>query len=426
MKIVLIGAGSHIFGTRSVADILGSAELDGCELVLVDTDSQKLAAMHNLATKLKEHFGSHSTISAHTERRAALSGADYVMISVTQRRYELWEQDFRVPAAYGFAQAYAENGGPGALFHALRNIHLIMAICADIDQLCPRAMLFNYSNPETRVLLAILTLTRINAVGLCHGQHDALQAIARLLQRSEDSIDILGGGINHFFWLYTITDRNTGHDLYPELRQAAAANNDPHFQLPKKLLDIYGLFTYPDNSHTGEFLACGAEYMGNKWLHGLESRKVTVPHRSQGDPLGPYLRGERPIDGIAVRSREMAVPMILAHARDEAARFISSNVLNDQLWIPNLPPDGIVEVPATVDARGFHPEAVPPLPDGIAALLRTQMAIQKLTVSAYRERSRKLLLQALLLEPMVNSITRAEALIDDMLQLQSDYLPEFD
>ena len=427
MKIVIIGAGSRTFGRRSVTDILGNPAMREIapEVVLVDTDAKNLEDALKLALMMKEHFASPSEISATTDRTEALAGADYVLISVTRKRYELWEQDFRVPYIHGFRQAYGENGGPGALFHALRNLHLIMPICEDVERLCPEAVVFNYSNPESRILLGMHMLTNLKAVGLCHGQHDALAAVSKMLGKPEAEIDILGGGINHFFWLYKITCRKSGEDLYPRVKKAAIENEDGDFSLPKKLLEIYGMLTYPDNTHAGEFVSFGADFLEGKWVHGLESRSVDLPHKSEADPTGPYLRGERPLEEIAAPSREMGVPMILAHHKNEGTRFLSGNVLNNGFYVPNLLPDGIVEVPVKVDGEGFHPETVPALPDGLAGLLRTQMAIQKLSVLAYKERSKNLILQALLLEPTVDSVAGAEALIDDMLHLQADYLPKF-
>lgn len=427
MKIVVIGAGSRNFGLRCVADVLvapGMREFSP-ELALVDIDREKLESMRSLALMLKEHLRSPAAISATRDREEALAGADYVLVSVTRRRYELWEQDYRVPYAYGFPQPYAENGGPGALFHAMRNIHLILPICRDMERLCPNALLFNYSNPESRVLLAMRTLTGIRAIGLCHGQHGTRELICRYLNRQDDEIETLGAGINHFFWLYSVTDRKTGEDLYPRVRRAAAADADPHHALMKKMLDIYGLITYPHSTHVGEFVQFGTEFTGCKWPHGLESRSVDAPHHSTADGLAPYLRKEKPLSEIAVQSGEMGVPMILAHAQNKRARFIAGNVLNDGLYVPNLLPDGIVEVPVEVDGEGIHPVKVPPLPEGLAAFCRTQMAIQKLTVEAYRQRSKNLLLQTLLLEPVVNSVSNAEQLIEDMLQLQAAYVPEF-
>lgn len=427
MKIVIIGAGSQIFGRRSVIDILMEKNFTNLplELVLVDINTKKLDLMYKFSQQVADALHTHVKITATIDRKIALIGATHVFIAVSYHRYELWEQDFRVPYSYGFKQAYAENGGPGALFHALRNIHIIMGICSDIEMICPEALVFNFSNPESRVLLAIKTLTHINAIGLCHGQHDALQAVCGMLDRPLDSVTMRGGGINHFFWIQSIVDTKSGKDLYPLVKQKSAENNSPDFALARELLRIYGMLTYPDCTHAGEFMSCGYSYMQGKWKHGLESRSISALHKSEIDTITPYLSGVSALGPILVPSREIAVPIIVAMLNDTPTEFASGNFINTKLFIPNLNPDGVVEVPILVDGKGIHPQSIPPIPEGVASMCRTQMSIQKLTVMAYKERSKNLLLQALLLEPTVDDIPKAEALIEDMLELQKDYLPEF-
>lgn len=427
MKIVIIGAGSQIFGRRSIIDILLEKNFGKTpvELVLVDINAQKLELMYKFSRVVADAVKTQVKISATKDRAQALIGATHVFIAVSYHRYELWEQDFRLPYSYGFKQAYGENGGPGALFHALRNIHIIMGICSDIERLCPGALVFNFSNPESRVLLAINTLTDINAIGLCHGQHDALQAVCGMLDRPLESVTMRGGGINHFFWIQSILDSKSGKDLYPLVKQKSAENTSPEFALTRDLLRIYGMLTYPDNTHAGEFMSCGYTYMQGKWKHGLESRSISAVHKSEIDTITPYLSGTIPIESILVASREIAVPIIAAMLNDTPTEFPSGNFINTGLFIPNLNPDGVVEVPILVDGKGIHPQPIAALPEGVASMCRTQMSIQKLTVLAYKERSKNLLLQALLLEPTVDDIPKAEALIDDMLELQKEYLPEF-
>ena len=430
MKIVVIGAGSKTFGRACVADLLGHPVLRDLapEITLLDVDAEKVDTMARLAEKIKAHRGSSSLITATTDREQALPGADYVLISVTQKRYELWEQDFRVPVSHGFMQPYGENGGPGALFHALRSIHLILPICRDIERLCPEAMALNYSNPESRVLLAMRQLTDLRAVGLCRGQSAARQLISEYLGKPEDEIETVGAGINHFFWFQEIADRNTGEDLYPRVREAVARDDTPHRSLMKKMVEIYGLITYPQDVYIGEFLQFSSEFCGRRWRYGREAAEKApeLLRREQAEKdVEAALAGEKPIAEVAGMSENMGAPMIAAHAADMRTRFISGNVLNDNLTVPNLLPDAVVEAPMDVDGTGFHPAPVAPLPECLAAFCRTQMSIQKLTVQAYRERSKNLMLQALLLDPFVNSVAHAEALIEEMLELQAEYLPEF-
>ena len=171
-KVVVIGAGSTAFGRSTLADLLACEELNRkaeLTVVLVDVDEVAVDRMHRFAQALKEYHGATAQVRATVDRREALPGADYVISAVSARRLDLWEQDFLVPAAFGFPQVFGECGGPGGDFHALRSIHLTMPICQDMEQLCPQALLLNFTNPESRVCLAVNTLTAVRAVGLCHG-----------------------------------------------------------------------------------------------------------------------------------------------------------------------------------------------------------------------------------------------------------------
>ena len=428
MKIVVIGAGSCSFGLGCVADVMANDVLSSSttELVLLDVDGEKVRKMGVLAERVKAFRKSPVTIRVETDREKALPGADYVLISVARHRWELWEQDYRVPVAHGFRQPYGENGGPGSLFHALRSIHLIMPICRDIERLCPKAFVFNFTNPESYVLNAILKLTGLQAIGLCHGQIEARNAIAKYLDLPAAQIDITGGGLNHFFWLQKIKDRSTGEDLYDKVRAAVNNDEDPARTLVRKMLNIYGMLTYPKDNHVGEYVHMAAGDHDRKWHFGRErvpaSRRLSTDLRASS--IDKYLDGVHSIETASKPTEELAIPMIVAHATNSRTRFLSGIVMNANLAIPNLFPNGVVEVPVEVDANGIYPSRLDPLPEGIAGFCRTQMTIQSLLVAAYTEKSRNTFLQAMLLDPFVNSIDEANALIDEMFDLQSDFLPE--
>jgi len=430
LKIVAIGAGSG-FGRGTVVDVLSSPEVNelDCTLVLVDTDLPKLQRMYEFARRVREHFKSKSKVEMSGDRRQALPGAGYVITSVAIKRYPLWEQDFRVPMAYGFKHALGENGGPGAIFHALRNFELVIPICRDMEELCPDALILNYTNPESRIIRAVSDLTKIRAVGLCHGVFDARNGVSRILGKPADEIDFVSGGLNHFYWVTRIADKRTGKDLYPQLRERALSDpgcpNMP--PLVKKMLEIFGLYTYPSDDHIGEYLSFAYEFTGLRWHYGLESRKAPRqdPAPAQ-DRLEPYATGAKPLDdSVLGGSGELAIRIILAIALGRSFRGEAVNVPNAGDYVEGLPPDTVVEVPAMVDGNGLHPEKLAPIPEALLALCRTQASIQKLVVEAYGQRSRNLLLQALLLDPVVNSVQNAEKMLDYMLELQRDYLPAF-
>ena len=425
VKIVLIGAGSASFGRGTIADIMACEDLKGhdCTVVLVDIDGGALGKMADLAELIRDYYQSPVKIETTTDRTEALPGADYVIISVTQKRYELWEQDFRVPLAYGFRHVLGENGGPGALFHAIRNYEIVLPICHDIEKLCPDALVLNFTNPESRILMAMTHLSKINAVGLCHGVMGARNRAAQLLEKDLSDLNIVTGGLNHFFWVLKVEDANTGEDLYPRLRQRIQASCPP---LVQKMVEVFDCFTYPSDDHIGEYLSFAHEFTGLIWHYGREYRKVTKEESPAGDWRDDYLSGKRAVDDNLVRpGGEIAVDIIADILEDKNKWEPAVNVLNTGKYVENLPPDGVVEVPAIVNATGVHPEQVGPLPEALAAFCRTQISIQLLLIEAYRNRSKKLLLQALLLDPVVDSVKQAEEMLDYMLELQRDYLPTF-
>jgi len=428
MKIVLIGAGSRSFGRGQIADILQAPEFRGrgVTLALVDTNEQALERITRFAQRLGKHLGADAAIESSADRCTLLPGADYVIVAVACRRYALWEQDYRVPRAYGFDHVLGENGGPGALFHALRSIKLIIPICRDIERLCPQALLLNFTNPEARVLHAICHLTRVRAAGICHGVASALAQLQQYLDRPLEAMDILSAGMNHFYCILKARDRKTGEDLLPLAleRAAADASASPLF---RKFAEIFHVFTFPSEDHIGEYVSFGAEFHGAKWHYGIECRALKEQDPSSVDVVDDYAAGRSPADTPdALRpSGEHAVPIIGDMLLNRNTFRPAVNVLNTDGFIENLPHDSVVEVPARVDAGGLHPLKVGPVPEAFAAFMRPHFAIHSLVTEAYRTGSRRLLLQALLLDPNVNSIVRAERMLDDMLRLQADFLPTF-
>ena len=427
MKVVLIGAGSRSFGRGQIADLLQAPELRGrgARLVLVDTHAAALEVMTQLALRLKAHVASDVEVEGTTDRTQALPGADYVITAVARRRMELWEQDFRIPVAYGFRHCLGENGGPGALFHTLRSLELVVPICRDVERLCPRALVLNFTNPEARVLHAISHLTKVRAAGICHGVFSALEAIAKYLGRPCEELDIISAGVNHFYCVLRASDKATGKDYLPALVRLAAgdASAPPLF---RKMAEVFGVFTFPSDDHIGEYMAWGTEYSGSKWHYGQEGRRVRAKEDPPPVPLEEYAAGRRPIDPDLLRpSGEITVPVIADIELNRGAFRPAVNVLNADGYIANLPRDAVIEVPATVDAGGIHPLHVGPIPETFAAIMRTQFTIHSLLTEAWRTRSRKLLLQALLVDPCVDSIAAAERTLDDLLALQADFLPEF-
>lgn len=452
LRIVLIGAGSREFARSVVHDLVLERELHEArdlDVQLVDIDRDRLELMHGYARRCAEAAGARIAFHATTERERAIEGADFVLISIAVKRMELWEQDFRVPLAFGSNHIYGENGGPGAAFHALRNLKIIMPICRDVERIAPEAWVLNFTNPEARVLTAILTLTRLRAAGLCHGFHSFQAFAARVLQRPLETLDVRTAGMNHFYTFYRIADRASGADLIPEFARRVDADPALLAPLVRYLWKTFGVLGYGSDHHVGEYVRFADEFAGRLWEFGIEHRKVhpaeqgvdgrvafeawrnkvdVETYRAKGIEAAERdaLTGKTPLRREDIRpSGELAVPVMTDIALDRKNFRQAVNVLNTEGYIENLDREGCIEVPAMVDGRGVHPDRVGLLPEGFAALVRQQQSIQRLVVKAFAEKSRKVLLQALLMDPASPpGAAQTERMMDTLLELQAAYLPE--
>ena len=444
VKIALIGAGSSSFGPGTVRDVLLSEPLAeaGVELVLMDIVADHLRDSEQYARFAADKLGHSAKISATTDLDTALAGADFVVKAIEVDRYLYWSQDFHIPRRYGFRQVYGENGGPGGLFHALRNMGPTVEIARAMERHCPDAPLLNYTNPEHKLCEAVSRLTGIQAVGLCHGVFMGHAQIARILELPAEELATSACGINHFTWFQQIRHRETGEDLYPLLRQKEREGDwlsDWHeLGLSRVLLRRFGLWPSPGANHIGEYIHWAEEFVASQLQYyydpadGEPQDTGEIPdfiYSLRGDVTGrPWRRPPAESSGIEdiplKPSGELAVPIMEGIACGLHRDLAAVNLPN-QGAMPDMPDDMVVEIPAKVDTDGLHRCQLEPLPEAIAALVRLQGSIHKLLVEAFAEKSKEKLLQAILLDPTVDSYRRAVAFMEEMLRVQQDILPEF-
>jgi alpha-galactosidase len=435
-RIVLVGAGSAQFGAGTVADILRSKVLSGGTIVLHDINPVSLEKVRRgcqmAIDKLKVDFA----LEATTSRPEALKGADFVIISIeVGDRFKLWEQDYRVPRKYGNKQVFGENGGPGGLFHSLRIIPPIIEICSDIEKICPEAWVINYSNPMSRVCLAILRKfeKRVKAVGLCHEIVNAELYLPEMLGTPLSNLEIKAGGLNHFGVLLEVKYRDSGRDAYPDIREKAPAYfdgvlasddlryaADKSLRLIRDILRVYNYLPYTHDSHFGEYIQWAWERSDEARMREFYDFYKSYC-QEQPKVLESVLKGETPVVSWLASLEERAIPIMEGILTDSGHYELSVNLPNDGI-IENLPQDIVVECPATVDRSGVHGVKLGKMPFGLAALMRTQATVQELTVDAALAGSKQKALEALLADPTVDSLSSAEKMLDEILQLQSDYL----
>jgi alpha-galactosidase len=447
-KIVLIGAGSAMFGLGSLGNILKSRALSGCTVVLHDIDAQALGRVERVARRYIDEKRLPFTLAATTSRPEALQGARFCIIAIeVGNRYALWEQDWKIPLQYGIHQVYGENGGPGGLFHSLRIIPPILEICADIDRLCPEAWVLNLSNPLTRICLAISRrFPRLKVVGVCHEVVSLKEHLPKILDTPWSNLRVKAGGLNHFSVLLEAIYRDRGTDAYPEIRARAPAYFAslpeesyenlgatkemldsargslerlpgrrqvwPERELFKVILEKFGLLPVTTDSHLGEYV---------QWAHS------SVDHKGILDFYNFYKKWcleqvpESRIAGTLEIEHWREIPIIEGIVTDSRQEELAVNLPNDG-HIDNLPAGMIVEVPGLVDRQGVHGVRLGTIPKGFAGLLNNQVAVNELTVEAALQGSRELALQALLVDPVVDSAAAAERALDAILVYQKEYL----
>jgi alpha-galactosidase len=416
-RIVLIGAGSVSFGLSVFQDIFGCPDLAGSTLCLVDIDRTNLDRMYDFAVALNKATGRGMRIERTTDRREALPGAGFVVSSIAIRRCELWKLDFQVPRKHGVRHTLGENGGPGGLFFTMRTIPLVLDIARDMEELCPDAYFLNFSNPESRIVLAVSRYTRIRCLGLCHGVFGGIESVAKIMGRDEESICVTAAGLNHFQWLLSVSDRETGADLYPEILEKADSY-DPSFNpLSRKLLKAFGRYPSCDDGHIGEYLPYG-------WESGEEGYDFDADARWRvelAEKIRRWTTGAAPITESLGESGERVVHAITGVLND-GKTLLESGIVYNRRAILNLPTDLAVEVPVVADRNGFHPVSVGSLPDGIARMLMREAIVQQMSVDAAVRGSRELALQALLIDPVITSFDAAVAILDELWQANAPYI----
>ncbi|MCB1357499.1 MAG: hypothetical protein KDK53_13725 [Maritimibacter sp.] len=425
-KIVLVGAGSAMFGLGAVGDILKSAPLAGCTVTLNDINPKALDFVAKTARSYVEEHGLPYTIEATTDLDAALAGADYCIISIeVGDRHELWDQDWRIPLQYGIRQVYGENGGPGGLFHALRITPPILDIVEKVTRICPDATVINLSNPMVRISQAITTkFPGVKYVGLCHEVYSLIEHLPQLLGTPFENLSIKAGGLNHFSVLLEASYKDSGKDAYPDIRDKAPAyfaeapavfGNIGERKLFLEILKRFGHLPITTDSHFGEYIhwaSSAADHDGilefywrykKSTLGNLDKAPELI---ATGTPAAEYWR---------------VIPIIEGILTDSGQSELAVNVVNDGL-IDLLPSNAVVEVPATIDRNGVHGVRIDNYPKGFGALLQNQVGVNNLTVEAILTGSKEVAMQALLTDPVVDSLHAAEGVMETILRVQSKYL----
>ncbi|MBO2451912.1 alpha-glucosidase/alpha-galactosidase [Actinomadura barringtoniae] len=424
-RIVFIGAGSVEFTKNVLSDLLTLPGLETSTLVLHDIDADRLATAEAMARWMVGHLGLPARVEAHTDRRAAVDGADYVINEIAVGGFAATRIDFEIPARYGLRQTIADTLGIGGIFRALRTIPVMVALGHDLAELAPHALLLNYTNPMSMVPRAVYDGTPFrNVVGICHSVRDTQARLAGLVGVPEDEVSFVTAGVNH--QAFVLKFEHHGQDLYPRL--AAAVDADPALRrtVRAEVFTRFGHFPTESSVHGSEYLPWFLHHDDQVELFRIQVGAYLEWSRENLDTYEGTRRRLAAGEGVTVEPMSELASEIIHSIETGTRRIVHGNVHNEGL-ITNLPGDAFVEVPCVVDRAGVQPTRVGAMPPQLAALNRTFLNVSDLTVRAALEGRRDHVHHAAMLDPnAAATLTLAQIhdLVEDMIKAHGDALPE--
>jgi len=440
-KIALIGAGSVVFTRNLCNDILLTPALQDSTIALMDIDAQRLAQAHDLVEAIVDRRGVPARVEATTEQRKAVQDADYVITTFQQGGLDAYKLDIEIPQRYGVEQCVGDTLGPGGVFRALRTIPVLIDLCHDMDDLAPDALLLNYVNPMAANCWAVAMGTGRPHVGLCHSVQGTSEMLAEWIGVPYEEVIFYCAGINHQAWFLEF--RRKEQDLYPLIWEAIE-RPEIYAQEPVRIemMKHFGYFVTESSGHASEYVPYFRKtaQMVNENL--VPRFKDKVNHWFEFGRTGGYLRYcvrrfaeaqqeyQELLEGVrdlpAERTHEYGSIIVEAVETNRPVR-INGNVPNWGL-IDNLPQGCCVEVPCLVDGNGVQPMAVGELPAQLAALNRTNVNVQELTMEAALMGDVEAVYHAVMLDPLtatVCTLPQIRSMVTEMLDAEAQWLPQF-
>lgn len=429
-KITFLGAGSVVFAKTLIGDLLSYPDFhESLHIALHDIDPERLGVAEQVARKLAQVLGAKPEITAHADRREALAGADFAINMIQVGGYKpATVTDFEIPKKYGLRQTIADTLGIGGIMRAVRTIPVMLDFAADMEEVCPDVWFLNYTNPMAMCCWAMNEASTIRTVGLCHSVFGTARQLARRIDVPEDEINYICAGINHMAFYLTL--EHNGEDLYPALQATIGDRDKWKDDLTRmEVLKHFGYAITESSEHLSEYVPWFIKADQPDLIEHYEiplDEYITrcIKQNASWEGIRDKMLAGEGLDEPN-RSREYGSYIIHSIATD-TPRTIYGNVQNHGL-IPNLPEPCVVEVPCLVDRNGVQPTQVGDLPVQLAALCRTNINVQELTVAAVLENNRDHLYQAALLDPHTAAELNPDQivnLVDDLIEAHGAYIPE--
>lgn len=416
-KITFIGGGSAKFVAELVKDIFTYPALAGSTICLMDIDPERLAFARRAVERLIAEFAVPARVESTLDQRAAVAGADYVVVTVMVGGFKHYESDARIPMRHGVLPTVGDTAGPGGVFRLVRTWPVLAELVRNLREVAPEAWVLNYANPMAMNTRALLDAGHSRTIGLCHSIQGAYRTLAGWLGIPPEEVRYTAAGINHIDFYLTLTHH--GRDLYPDLLAAESrvVAAEPRWKVSFELLRRLGHWPAEGPEHQSEYYGWfrkdqqSADCYSSEtmWGFNFDSRINQFLHRDVEDMIA----GRRPVS--RTRGHEYGAGIINSLVTGEASSFYG-NVRNDQL-IANLPDGVVVEIPCLADGTGIHPTRVGRIPPQLAAVMAPHVFLHELAVQGVQCRSRALIRQAVQADPLTHAVCTLpaiEAMVDEL------------
>ncbi len=432
-KITFMGAGSTVFAKNVLGDSMKTPALAESTIALYDINADRLKESAMMLENINRNAGGKAHIESYLgveNRKDALRGANYVVNAIQVGGYDPCTiTDFEIPKKFGLKQTIADTLGIGGIFRALRTIPVMVDFARDMEEVCPNAWFLNYTNPMDMLTGAMLRMTPIKTVGLCHSVQVCCSGLLEGLGIPyDDQVQWKIAGINHQAWLLEVT--RDGKDLYPEIKRKAAERTEKHTDMVRyEIMKRFGYYVTESSEHNSEYMPY---FIKDKYPELIDRFNIPLdeyPRRCVEQIRKWNEQREELVHNHQLtheRSREYASCIMEAMETNQPYKF-GGNVLNTGL-ITNLPRNCVVEVPCLVDKTGVCPTYVGDLPEQCAAMNRTNINVQLLTIEAARTLDKQYIYQAAMMDPHTAaelSIDDIVAMCDALIEAHGDWMPKF-
>ena len=435
-KIVFIGAGSLGFTRGLIRDILTFPLLKDAEIALVDVNKQRLNFARRTCEKIISLGNYPAKVTATTDRREVLKNANAVLVTILYGSTNVWQHDVLIPKKYGIDINVGDTRGPSGIFRALRTIPAMLDICRDMEELCPNAIMLNYTNPMAMLCHAMQRKTSIKVSGLCHSVQGTARMLARWLGIKPEKLDYLCAGINHLAWFLKL--EHNGRGLYPKLRKVISSDRKIYNeeQVRNEMFLALDYYVTESSGHNSEYnwwfrkrpdlirKYCTTGTGWNPGHHAYVLKEYRKREKTWKNEVRKWLKADTQIE--LKRGLEYAASIINAYMGGELFEF-NGNVPNTGL-ITNLPEGACVEVPVLASRKGFQPVHIGALPPQCAVLTSLSAQTEMMAVEGCLSGDSRLVYQAIAHDPLTASklsLAEIKKMVAEMFRRNKQYLPQF-